>query len=53
MLMIQVETNFKVADNSGAKRVQCIRILGGSHKKTGEIGDTIVVAIKECLPRKK
>lgn len=51
--MIQVETNFKVADNSGAKRVQCIRILGGSHKKTGEIGDTIVVAIKECLPRKK
>lgn len=51
--MIQVETNLKVADNSGAKRVQCIKVLGGSRKKTGSVGDTIVVAIKECLPRKK
>jgi large subunit ribosomal protein L14 len=51
--MIQVETNLKVADNSGAKRVQCIKVLGGSRKKIGTVGDTIVVAVKECLPRKK
>lgn len=51
--MVQVETNLKVADNSGAKRVQCIKVLGGSRKKIGSVGDTIVVAIKECLPRKK
>ena len=51
--MIQVETSLKVADNSGAKRVQCIKVLGGSRRKNGSIGDTIVVAIKECLPRKK
>jgi large subunit ribosomal protein L14 len=51
--MIQVETSLKVADNSGAKRVQCIKVLGGSRRKNGSVGDTIVVAIKECLPRKK
>ena len=51
--MIQVETMLKVADNSGAKKVQCIKILGGSHRRNGYVGDTIVVAIKECLPNKK
>lgn len=51
--MIQVESRLKVADNSGAKKVQCIKVLGGFHKKIGSVGDTIVVAIKECLPRKK
>lgn len=51
--MIQVETMLKVADNSGAKRVQCIKILGGSRRRYGSVGDTIVVAVKECLPKKK
>ena len=51
--MVQVETILTVADNSGAKKVQCIKILGGSRRTIGYVGDTIVVAIKECLPRKK
>lgn len=49
--MIQVETNLEVADNSGARRVQCIRVLGGSRRRTATVGDTIVVAIKEAIPR--
>ena len=49
--MIQVETNLDVADNSGARRVQCIRVLGGSRRRTATVGDTIVVAIKEAIPR--
>ena len=51
--MIQVETILKVADNSGAKSVKCIRLLGGFHKKQGMVGDTIIVSIRESLPRKK
>jgi large subunit ribosomal protein L14 len=51
--MIQVETNLEVADNSGARRVQCIRVLGGSHRRWGSVGDIIVVAVKEAIPRGK
>jgi large subunit ribosomal protein L14 len=49
--MIQMQTNLSVADNSGAKRVQCIKVLGGSKRKTAGVGDTIVVSIKEAIPR--
>lgn len=51
--MIMPETDLEVADNSGARRVSCIRILGGSHRKWGSVGDVIVVAIKEAIPRGK
>jgi large subunit ribosomal protein L14 len=49
--MIHNETNLEVADNSGARRVQCIRVLGGSKRKTASIGDVIVVSVKEAIPR--
>jgi len=49
--MIQMETNLDVADNSGARRVQCIKVLGGSKRRYATIGDTIVVAVKEAIPR--
>ncbi|MFW2392628.1 MAG: 50S ribosomal protein L14 [Alphaproteobacteria bacterium] len=49
--MIQMQTNLDVADNSGAKRVQCIKVLGGSKRKYASIGDTIVVSVKEAIPR--
>lgn len=49
--MIQMQTNLDVADNSGARRVQCIKVLGGSHRRYAHIGDTIVVSIKEAIPR--
>ena len=48
-----VETNLEVADNSGARRVQCIKVLGGSKRKTASVGDIIVVSIKEAIPRGK
>jgi large subunit ribosomal protein L14 len=48
--MVQVETFLNVADNSGAKIVQCIRILGGTRRKYARIGDVIVVAVKDALP---
>lgn len=48
--MIQMQTYLNVADNSGAKKVQCIKVLGGSHKMTAGIGDIIVVAVKDALP---
>jgi large subunit ribosomal protein L14 len=48
--MIQEETNLIVADNSGAKKVRCIRVLGGSDRRYASIGDTIVVAVKTALP---
>ena len=48
--MIQEQTRLTVADNSGAKNVMCIRILGGSGKKTGTVGDVIVVAVKSAIP---
>jgi large subunit ribosomal protein L14 len=51
--MIQVESNLEVADNSGARRVQCIKGLGGSKRKTAGVGDVIVVSIKEAIPRGK
>ncbi|MCH8172858.1 MAG: 50S ribosomal protein L14 [Proteobacteria bacterium] len=51
--MIQMQTNLEVADNSGAKRVQCIKVLGGSRRRTAGVGDVIVVSIKEAIPRGK
>ena len=50
--MIQMRTNLDVADNSGAKTVQCIKVLGGSRRKYAAIGDIIVVSVKEALPRR-
>jgi len=49
--MIQMQTNLNVADNSGARIVQCIKVLGGSGRKTASVGDVIVVSIKEAIPR--
>ncbi|HEX6113440.1 MAG TPA: 50S ribosomal protein L14 [Geminicoccaceae bacterium] len=49
--MIQSETSLDVADNSGARRVQCIRVLGGSRRRWASIGDVIVVSVKEAIPR--
>ena len=51
--MIQTESNLSVADNSGAKRVQCIKVLGGSKRRYASVGDVIVVSIKEAAPRGK
>ncbi len=49
--MIQMQTNLEVADNSGARRVQCIKVLGGSKRKFASVGDVIVVSVKEAIPR--
>ena len=49
--MIQTESNLDVADNSGAKRVQCIRVLGGSQRRYASVGDIIVVSVKDAIPR--
>jgi len=49
--MIQMQSNLDVADNSGARRIQCIKVLGGSGRKTAAVGDVIVVSIKEAIPR--
>ena len=49
--MIQMQTNLDVADNSGARRVQCIKVLGGSKRKFAGVGDVIVVSVKEAIPR--
>lgn len=51
--MIQMQTRLDVADNSGARQVQCIKVLGGSHHNVASIGDVIVVSIKDALPRGK
>jgi len=51
--MIQMQTNLDVADNSGARRVQCIKVLGGSKRRYASVGDVIVVSIKEAAPRGK
>ena len=48
--MIQMQSNLVVADNSGAKLVQCIKVLGGSHRRYAGIGDIVVVAVKEAIP---
>ena len=49
--MIQMQSNLDVADNSGARRVQCIKVLGGSKRKVAGVGDVIVVSIKDAIPR--
>ena len=51
--MIQMQTNLDVADNSGARRVMCIKVLGGSKRKYAGIGDIIVVSVKEAIPNGK
>ncbi len=49
--MIQMQSNLEVADNSGAKKVQCIKVLGGAKRKYASVGDVIVVSVKEAIPR--
>jgi len=49
--MIQMQTQLDVADNSGARRVQCIKVLGGAKRTTAYVGDVIVVSVKEAIPR--
>ncbi|MGE0754799.1 MAG: 50S ribosomal protein L14 [Alphaproteobacteria bacterium] len=51
--MIQQQSNLEVADNSGARKVMCIKVLGGSKRKTASVGDIIVVSVKEAIPRGK
>ncbi|MBU2885257.1 50S ribosomal protein L14 [Gilvimarinus agarilyticus] len=51
--MIQTESYLDVADNSGARRVQCIKVLGGSHRRYAAVGDIIKVTVKEAIPRGK
>ena len=51
--MIQMQTNLEVADNSGARRVQCIKVLGGSKRRYASVGDSIVVSVKEAIPNGK
>jgi large subunit ribosomal protein L14 len=51
--MIQMQTQLSVADNSGARRVQCIKVLGGSHRRYAGIGDVIKVSVKDAVPRGK
>lgn len=51
--MIQMQTNLDVADNSGARRVQCIKVLGGSKRRYASVGDVIVVSVKEAIPRSR
>lgn len=51
--MIQMQTRLSVADNSGAKKVQCIKVLGGSKRRYASIGDVIIVSVKESLPNSK
>jgi len=49
--MIQMQSKLDVADNSGARSVMCIKVLGGSHRRTASVGDIIVVSVKEAIPR--
>ncbi len=51
--MIQVQTELLVADNTGAKRIECIKVLGGSKRRYASIGDIIVISVKEAIPRGK
>ena len=51
--MIQMQTRLSVADNSGAKEVQCIKVLGGTRRRTASVGDIIVVSVKAALPKSK
>ena len=52
-IMIQIQTELTVADNTGAKRVECIKVLGGSKRRYANVGDVIKVSIKEAIPRGK
>ncbi len=49
--MIQAETKLDIADNSGARRVQCIKVLGGTRRRYASVGDVVVVSVKEAIPR--
>ena len=49
--MIQMQTNLEVADNSGARRIQCIKVLGGTGRKIASVGDIVIVSVKEAIPR--
>lgn len=49
--MIQMQTRMDVADNSGARQVQCIKVIGGSHRRTANIGDVVIVSVKDAIPR--
>jgi len=49
--MIQMQSRMEVADNSGAREVQCIKVLGGSHRRTANIGDVVIVSVKDAIPR--
>lgn len=49
--MIQMQTRLEVADNSGAKKIQCIKVLGGSHRRYAHIGDIIKISVKDAIPR--
>ena len=51
--MIQMQTVLEVADNSGARKVMCIKVLGGSHRRYARVGDVIKVSIKDAIPRSK
>ena len=51
--MIQMESNLLVADNSGAKLIQCIKVIGGSKKKVASLGDVIIASVKEAIPKGK
>ena len=51
--MIHNETNLEVADNSGARKVQCIKVIGGSKRKFASVGDIIIVSVKEAIPKGK
>jgi large subunit ribosomal protein L14 len=51
--MIQMQTVLEAADNSGARRVQCIKVLGGSHRRYARVGDVIKVSVKDAIPRGK
>ena len=51
--MIQVQTELMVADNTGAKKIECIKVLGGSKRRYASVGDTIVIAVKEAIPKGK
>ena len=51
--MIQVESRLEVADNSGAKEVACIKVLGGSHRRYATVGDIIVITVKDAMPHSK
>ena len=51
--MIQVQTELQVADNTGAKKIECIKVLGGSKRRYASVGDTIVIAVKEAIPKGK